>query len=240
MRPVKWQYFQWPWVFCWMYFTYCKSSGSIFRIVAYQLTRFGAWCVTWSLCITGVVVFFTLGYTETLLLVNLGVRSFLSRHILHSRLSDVASWLHISCWCVCVYIIRCWWRCDLASQSMRWTLHRTVDWWRSAAPAPRCYSTSSHDWLSDYAGTYSLLPAKYHFLLVACCYKSLDLSSCMCDHTRWHFIVSLSIPSIFLLFSARCNIYFSRLCYDASVRLSVTQCRINHGAGGAPAPGPLS
>lgn len=104
MRPVKWQYFQWPWVFCWMYFTYCKSSGSIFHIVAYQLTRFGAWCVTWSLCITGVVVFFTLGYTETLLLVNLGVRSFLSRHILHSRLSDVASWLHISCWCVCVCV----------------------------------------------------------------------------------------------------------------------------------------
>jgi len=34
----------------------------------------------------------------------------------------------------------------------------------------------------------------------------------------------------FLLFSARCNIYISRLCYDASVRLSVTEVHCGHGA----------
>jgi len=31
-----------------------------------------------------------------------------------------------------------------------------------------------------------------------------------------------------MVFSARCNIYISRLCYDASVRLSVTFVHCGH------------
>jgi len=33
-----------------------------------------------------------------------------------------------------------------------------------------------------------------------------------------------------MLFSARCNIYISRLRYDVSVRLSVTEVHCGHGA----------
>ena len=32
------------------------------------------------------------------------------------------------------------------------------------------------------------------------------------------------------VFSTRCNIYISRLCYDVSVRLSVTEVHCGHGA----------
>ena len=40
-----------------------------------------------------------------------------------------------------------------------------------------------------------------------------------CYEDAIHFGVS----GLFLLFSARCNIHISRLCYDVSVRLSVTE-----------------
>jgi len=36
-------------------------------------------------------------------------------------------------------------------------------------------------------------------------------------------MVGLTLSEGFLFFSARCNIYISRLCYDVSVRLSVTE-----------------
>jgi len=39
--------------------------------------------------------------------------------------------------------------------------------------------------------------------------------------TPYHVISSLARFPVELVFSARCNIYISRLCYDVSVRLSV-------------------
>jgi len=39
-----------------------------------------------------------------------------------------------------------------------------------------------------------------------------------CCHTLVSILLFVSFPNIF---SARCNIYISRLCYDVSVRLSV-------------------
>jgi len=56
------------------------------------------------------------------------------------------------------------------------------------------------------------------------------LSNCelwvLCNYTHYEYLV-LNASAIF---SARCNIYISRLCYDVSVRLSVTEVHCGHGA----------
>jgi len=76
-----------------------------------------------------------------------------------------------------------------------------------------------------------------HVLLMSFCHdKKLELRGCIAAAYCRHLGLGLCLVSVclcghnqsvlFLLrlvFSTRCNIYISRLCYDVSVRLSVTE-----------------
>jgi len=62
--------------------------------------------------------------------------------------------------------------------------------------------------------------------LLSLCKNVTNVNSTTDEQQKWHTFISvnnLHICQSSYIFSARCNIYISRLCYDVSIRLSVTE-----------------